>query len=147
MQSIIYCNTWCFNARSKFWWVNDKTTLEGTRFEAFANFHGFEQFILVPHLLLPNLTSCIDLIFTDQPNLVVDCEVHPTLQLNFHHQIVHCKLSLNIEYPLPYERLVWDYRKQMVRIWENLLIWLIRKQCLITKVFMTPWMSGFVKKN
>ena len=105
-----------FNARSKFWWVNDKTSLEGTRFEAFVVFHGFEQFISVPHLLLPNLTSCIDLIFTDQLNLVVDCDVHPTLQLNFHHQIVHCKLSLKIEYHLPYERLVWDYRKQIVRI-------------------------------
>ena len=102
-----------FNARSKFWWVNDKTSLEGTRFEAFANFHGFEQFISVPHLLLPNLTSCSDLIFTDQPNLVVDCDVHSTL--NFHHQIVHWKLSLNTEYHLPYERLVWDYRKQIVR--------------------------------
>ena len=28
-----------------------------------------------------------------------------------HHQITHCKLNLNIEYPPPYEQLVWDYKK------------------------------------
>ena len=28
-----------------------------------------------------------------------------------HHQITHCKLNLNIEYPPPYEQLVWDYEK------------------------------------
>ena len=33
-----------------------------------------------PHVLA-NSSSCIDLIFTDQPNLVIDCGTHPSLHL------------------------------------------------------------------
>ena len=58
---------------------------------------------------MPNSSSCIDLIFTDQPNLVVDSGVHPSLHPNCHHQITYCKFNLFIEYPPPYERQVWDY--------------------------------------
>ena len=55
--------------------------------------------------------SCIDPIFTNQSNLVIDSGVHPSLHTNCHHQIVYCKLNLNIKFLPPYERLVWDYNK------------------------------------
>ena len=55
--------------------------------------------------------SCIDLIFTDQPNLIVDSGAHPSLHSNCHHQITYCKLNLNIEYPPPHECLIWDYNR------------------------------------
>ena len=58
--------------------------------------------------------SCIDIIFTYQPSLLVDCGVHPTLHENCHHQITYCKLNLNIVYPPPYERLVWDFKRANV---------------------------------
>ena len=58
----------------------------------------------------PNTSSCIDLIFTDQPNLVVDSGVHTLLHPNCHHQIIQCKFNLFIEYPLPYKQQVWDYK-------------------------------------
>ena len=61
-----------FNARSSFWWKNDKTTVEGARLEALTSLHGFHQLISEPTHLLPTSTSCIDLIFTDQSNSVVD---------------------------------------------------------------------------
>ena len=60
---------------------------------------------------MENSVSCIDLIFTNQPNLVIDSGVHLSLHANCHHQIVNCKLNLNIKFPPPYERLVWDYNK------------------------------------
>ena len=60
---------------------------------------------------MENSASCIDFIFTNQPNLVIETGVHPSLQINCHHQIVYCKLNLNIKFPPPYERLVWDYNK------------------------------------
>ena len=72
--------------------------------------HGLQQLISEPTHLLPNSLSCIDLIFTDQPNLVVDSGVHPSLHPNCHHQIIFCKFNLVIEYPPPYERLVWNYK-------------------------------------
>ena len=60
---------------------------------------------------MENSASCIDLILTNQPNLVIDSGVHPSLHTNCHHKIVYCKLNLNIKFPPPYERLVWHYNK------------------------------------
>ena len=73
--------------------------------------HGFRHLISQPTHLLPQSSSCIDLIFTDQPNLIVDSGVSPSLHSNCYHQITHCKLNLSIEYLPLYERLVWDYNK------------------------------------
>ena len=61
--------------------------------------------------MLVNSSSCIDLIFTDQPSLVVDCLTHPSLHPNCHHQIVYCKLDLKIVYPPPHQRRVWDFKR------------------------------------
>ena len=51
---------------------------------------------------------CIDLIFTKQPNLVVGSGTHPSLYTNCHHKIIHCKIDLQVEYPPPYQRLIWN---------------------------------------
>ena len=97
-----------FNARSSFWWKNDKTTVEGARLEALTSSHGFHQLISEPTHLPPTSTSCTDLIFTDQSNLVADSGTHSTLNPKCHHQITYCQLNLNIKYPPPYQRLVWN---------------------------------------
>ena len=76
--------------------------------------YGFHQLISQTTNLLSQTSLCIDLIFTDQPNLIVDCGVHPSLHSNCHHQMTYCKINLNIEYPPPYERLVWDYNRANV---------------------------------
>ena len=79
--------------------------------ESLTPVYGFHQLISQPTLLLPQTLSCNDLIFTDQPNLIVDSGVHPSLHSNCHHQITYCKLNLSIECPPPYEHLVWDYNR------------------------------------
>ena len=61
--------------------------------------------------MLANYYSCIDLTFTVQPSLIVDCGIHPSLHLNCHHQIVYCKLDLKIVYPPPYQRCAWDFKR------------------------------------
>ena len=99
-----------FNARSKSWWPDDITSPEGRDIDSLTTVHGLQQLISEPTHLLPNSLSCTDLIFTDQPNLVVDSDVHPSLHPNCHHQIMFCKFNLMIEYPLPYKHLVWDYK-------------------------------------
>ena len=63
-----------------------------------------------PTHILPNSSSCIDLIFTNQPNLVTESRVYPSLHTKCHHQILFAKLCLNVEYPPLYERLIWDYK-------------------------------------
>ena len=100
-----------FNARSSVWWTRDKTTSEGTQLESLTTVHGFHQLIPQPTHLLPQTSSCIDVIFTYQPNLIIDSVVHPSLHSICHHQITYCKLNLIIECPPPYERLVCDYNR------------------------------------
>ena len=100
-----------FNARSKSWWKSDIGTIEGTKIDVVTSSYGLQQLISQPTHLLANSSSCIDLIFTGQPSLVVDCGMHPSLHPNCHHQIVYCKLDLKIVYPPPYQRHVWGFKR------------------------------------
>ena len=50
-------------------------------------------------------------IFIDKPSVSVDSGVHSSLHPNCHHQIIYSTFNLNICYPPPYQRLVWDYKK------------------------------------
>ena len=60
-----------FNARSSDWWPDDITFPEGTHhINSLISMYGFDQLISYPTHILPASSSCIDLIFTDQPNLV-----------------------------------------------------------------------------
>ena len=52
--------------------------------------------------------SCIDLILTEQPNLVIESGVHPSLHEQCHHQIVG-KLSVSEIALPPYSRKIWQY--------------------------------------
>ena len=73
--------------------------------------NGFPQLINEPTHIQTSSSSCIDLIFTNQPNLSVNSGVHASLHPNCHHQIIHSSFNLNISYPPPYQRLIWDYKK------------------------------------
>ena len=101
-----------FNARSKSWWSGDSTKIEGTRFLLMVSINWYLNQLIYCEIRCLAL-SCIDLIFTDKRILVVDNGIHPTLQENFHHQRIHCKLNLNIVYPPPYGRLVWVIKELM----------------------------------
>ena len=53
--------------------------------------------------------SCIGLIFTSQPDFLVDSGIHPSLHKNCHRQITCSKFHLKHFYPPPYERSIWHY--------------------------------------
>ena len=59
--------------------------------------------------IIGNSSSCTDLIFTHQPNLITFSGVHTSLHNNCHHQITFVHISLSIECPPPYHHLIWDY--------------------------------------
>ena len=65
------------------------------------------------HILLDS-SSCIDLIFTSQPNLVMESGVQSSLHPNCHYQITYAKFNLKIYYTHPYEREIWHYHKANV---------------------------------
>ena len=68
-----------------------------------------KQVITEPTHILESSASCIDLIFTNQSNIVMDSGVNLSLHEKCHHQIIYSKLNLRIEYPPPYIRKIWDY--------------------------------------
>ena len=99
-----------FNVRSSNWWKNDLFTSGGTQVYSLTTSYGLSQIISDPTHILPNSSSCIDLIFTNQPNLVTESGGCLSLHPKCHHQIVFAKLNLKEEYPPLYERLIWDYK-------------------------------------
>ena len=88
-------------------WSNDITNLNVTLIDSLTTTHRLKQF---KHILSRSL-SCISLILEDQPNYVIDCCTHHSSNKNYHNQITICKLSLKVEYPPPYQRLVWNLKK------------------------------------
>ena len=100
-----------YNARWKSCRDFDTNTSEGVQFDGLTSLHGLCQLINESVHILSSSLSCVDLIFTSQPSLFINSGTHPSLHANFHHQITYCKLNLNIKYPLPHQRLVWNFRK------------------------------------
>ena len=60
--------------------------------------NGVSQLINEPMHLQTSNSSCIDLIFTDQPNLSVNSGFYASFHPNCHHQIVPSSFNLNISY-------------------------------------------------
>ena len=73
--------------------------------------NGLHQEIIGPRHIVNNSSSCIDLIFNSQPNLLIEFGVHPSLDPSCHHQIVFGKFNLDIVFPPLYEREIWHYQK------------------------------------
>ena len=73
------------NARSSNWCKYDISNKEEVQIDSVISTHGLEQFIYEPTHILSNSSSCNDLIFTNQPSLVVDSGTHTSLHPNYHH--------------------------------------------------------------
>ena len=77
---------------------------------------GYSQIINEPTNIEPNKSpSCIDLILTSQPNLVVESGVHPSLMSICHHQIIFAKISFKV-FTSCVEREVWHYNQAQVSL-------------------------------
>ena len=55
------------------------TTAEGAQFDYLTLLYGMKQVTTEPTHILVKSSSCMDLIFSNQPNLTTDFGVHPTL--------------------------------------------------------------------
>ena len=97
------------NVRASSWWSDDIDTIS-VQLESVTSYYGLYQIITEPTHILPSSASCIDLIFIDQSNLVINSGVHPSLHQNCHHRIF-AQINLKVYYPSPYKWLVWNYKK------------------------------------
>ena len=98
-----------FNAKSKQWCKIDKTSFKGSQLQLLTSKFVLLQIITKPTHILENSRSCIDLLFTSQPNMVMDSGVHTSLHHHCHHQMVFANFDLKVFYPPPYERTVWHF--------------------------------------
>ena len=73
--------------------------------------YGLTQVIHEPTHFLDCSSSCIDLIFTSQDNLVANSEVDSSFHSICHHQIFFPEFNLKILYPPPCDRASWEYDK------------------------------------
>ena len=91
--------------------ANVAATAKGSQLGYFTSLYGMKQVITELAHILESFDGCIDLIFTNQPNIVMDSGVHLSLHEKCYHQIIYSKLDLRIEYPPPYIRKIWNYNR------------------------------------
>ena len=94
-----------FNVHSQLWWPDGDTTREGSELEDLFTLRGLSQLISEPTNFEPHKNlSCIDLIITNQPNLILDSGTRPSLDPYCHHPIIYGKINFRIPPPPPFER-------------------------------------------
>ena len=80
-----------FNGHSQQWWPEGNSTKEGIAIESLTSNLGLTQLITEATNFQDNCNpSCIDLFFTDQPNLVIESGVRPSIDPFCKHQITYC---------------------------------------------------------
>ena len=76
-----------FNVKSRNWPNHDITAMEGAQLNSLLTPFRIKQWIMEPTYILENMSSCMDLIFTNQPNIILDSIVH-SLLYSKGHQII-----------------------------------------------------------
>ena len=79
------------NGKSKTLFINDQSSNKGIQLESLTSLYGIAHLITEPTHVLENSSSCIDLIFTNQANLIMDSGVHSSLHSKCHHQVIYTK--------------------------------------------------------
>ena len=105
-----------FNGHSQLWWSDGDTSAEGTAIEQLTSQMGLNQLLNEPTNFEPNKNpSCIDLIFTDQPNCVIESGTRPSLDNFCHRQITNCRMNFQLP-PPSFERKIWHYDRANISL-------------------------------
>ena len=106
-----------FNGHSQLWWPGDDSTPGGDRIENVLTFLGLSQLITESTNFEPDKNpSCLDLIFTDQPNLVLESGTRCSLDPFYHHQMTHCRFNFKIPPQPPFTTKIWSYDKANITL-------------------------------
>ena len=101
-----------FNARSKRLRPQDVTNSHWSIIDTLTSTSGYYRLINLPTHMTNASSSCIDLVFTSNPNLITEFGIEKCLYAgSCHHSIVFGKTNLNVSLPPPYTCDVWDYNK------------------------------------
>ena len=100
-----------FNCHQKEWWAGDNDDTEGNLLNEIITDENLSQLVTEPTHIIGTHRSCLDLVFTDQPNLVNDCRILPSLHTRSHHQLNHVEINISNPPPPPYNRRIWHYQR------------------------------------
>ena len=84
----------------------NKATIEHSKIDGNTSTFGLQQIINELTDIIGDPSSSIDLIFSLQPDSVMESGVHSSLHPDYHHQITYAKFNLRIYCSPPYE---WEY--------------------------------------
>ena len=83
---------------------------EGIAIDNLTSNLGWSQLISEPQNFQDNsASSCIDLMFCDQPNLVIESGTRPSLDPFCKHQTTFCRLNYLIPPSPAFQRKIWQY--------------------------------------
>ena len=101
------------NGHTQAWYPEGDTNPVGAKLEEMFSEQSLHQIITEPtHYFRDDCNpSCIDIILTDQPNLVMNSGVRPTLDPTVKHQMTFCKLNFKIPPPPKYKRKIWHFSR------------------------------------
>ena len=82
LETVSFSNTFLtifiveFNAKCPCWYSKDNSTTEGSKLRLLMSQFGLNQIINEPTHVTKNSSTCIELSFTSQTNLVIESGVH-----------------------------------------------------------------------
>ena len=101
------------------WYLHDKSNVAG---EALITTAGYNHLINKTTYCVNGNSSCIDLIFTSNANLVTDFGVGPTRYEKCRHDLIFGKINFNIHVPPPFYRDIWVYKIANVEMIQTSII-------------------------
>ena len=113
------------NGHSQEWYPEGDTNAEGAKLDELFSKLSLSQIIDEPtHFFRDDCApSCIDIILTDEPNLVLESGVRPSLDPAVKHNITFCKLNFKIPPPPKFTRRIYHYgraqREELLRAFQQ----------------------------
>ena len=92
------------NVKRPKWYPLDKNNAGGEALQAYTATAVSSQLVNKPTHYVTDSSSCIDLIFTSNMNLVTEFGVDPTLYKACQHNLIFGKINFNIPLPSPFHR-------------------------------------------
>ena len=102
-----------FNGHSQAWYPEGDTNPEGVLLDNLFSDLNLNQIISEPTHFFNDYCkpSCIDLVVTDQPNIVMDSGVRDSLDVTVKHKIIFCKINFKIPSLPKYVRKIWHFNR------------------------------------
>ena len=98
-----------FSGKCSKWYSFDTSDNIGKELDTITSTAGYSQIIDKPTHFTKKSSSCIDLIFTSNPGMLVDSGIEKSFSSSRHHDVIYGKNNFRV-LPPPHFRTVWDHK-------------------------------------